>query len=139
MKSILRIGWSCWRSRWRRRRGCSFVVDEVLQFLTWLEVGNPLGRNLDLFPRFRIAADASVALAHAEAAETAHFEFVAGFQRLDNAFKQSIDNDLRIFPCQLCNPGNFFHEVCFRHLLTPPLVMTGARSSNRLPVFTSTS
>jgi len=41
-----------------------------------------------------IAADASVALADAETAEPANFEFVPGLERFDYAIEQRIDNDL---------------------------------------------
>ena len=61
MKSILRIGRSCWRLGRSRRRGCRpRVVDQVFQFLAWLEIGYALRRHFNLFTCLRIAADTRV-------------------------------------------------------------------------------
>src|SRR5690348_8894878 len=101
MKSILRIGWSCWacRARWagwsrRRRCGLRAVVNEILQFLAWLEVRNTLCWYLDFFSGFRVPSHARVALADSKTAETADFELVAVLERFDHTFEQSVNNDL---------------------------------------------
>src|SRR6188474_1216407 len=95
--------------------GCSVLVDEVLQFLAWLEIRNALRRNFHFFSRLGIASDACVALSNPEAAESAHFKLVAHAKRLYDAFEQRIDYDFRILSSQLRNLGYFFHEVCLGH------------------------
>src|SRR5437762_13505748 len=116
MKSILRIGQCCWSSS-----GGGTVVDQILEFLAWLEIGDPLGGHFDLFACFWIAADACIALPNAEASKAANLKFVAGLERLDDALEQRIDNDLRILPREFRNLGYFLNQVCFGHLLASPL------------------
>src|SRR6185437_11940178 len=67
-------------------------VDEVLQFLAWLEKRNSLGRHIHFCTGLRIASDSAAALPRAEATKTANLNLVVLLQRLDNAFKHRLDN-----------------------------------------------
>ncbi len=51
-------------------------IDQVAKFLAGLEEWNTLRRNIDLGAGLGVAADAWFALARAEAAEAADFDFV---------------------------------------------------------------
>ena len=69
------------RGRWRRRRRCGnnfrTVVHQVFQFLAGFEERDLLCRNFHAVAGFRVSSDARLALARAEAAKPAYFDFVA--------------------------------------------------------------
>src|SRR6185503_15288755 len=56
------------------RRGGGFV-DQILELFTRFEVRDAFGRDLHPGAGFRISADARLALASAETAESAYFDF----------------------------------------------------------------
>src|SRR5580693_5569715 len=107
-------------ARSRRGRGCSRrgwcfrAVHKILEFFAGLEEGNFLWRYFDFFTRFGIAAHAAAALARAEAAEAADFDFVAILQGLDDAVEDRLDDSLGLFAGELRNAQNLFDEVGLR-------------------------
>src|SRR5580693_9831764 len=104
-----RRGGSC-SCRGRRYR----AVHKILEFFAGLEEGNFLWWDFDFFTCFGIAAHAAAALARAEAAEAADFDFVAILQGHDNAVEDRLDDGLGLFARELRNAQNFFDEVGLR-------------------------
>src|SRR5215469_6997618 len=88
----------------RRRRSSRLgTVDEVLEFLAGFEEGNLLRRHLDLFAGLGVPSHAPAALAGAETAEAADFDFVAFLESIDNALKNSFHYGLRFLARKLRN------------------------------------
>src|SRR5579863_6311535 len=79
--------------------GCVVVIDQVLQLLAGLEVGDALGGHFHSRAGFGIAADARLPLARAETSKPAYFDFVPTAQGLDDTIEDCLDNNLRILPC----------------------------------------
>ena len=71
-------------------------VDEVAQFLRWLEEGHLLGRDVDLGAGFWVSADSRVSLARAEAAEATDFYFVARLEGAYDGVEEYFDDDFSI-------------------------------------------
>src|SRR5882724_2426059 len=87
------------------------LVDEVFQFLAGLEERNFLRGDFYFFAGFGITADAAAAVACAEAAKAADFDFVALLQGGDDAFEDGFDNGLGFFARKLGNAQNLFDQV----------------------------
>src|SRR5205814_4791827 len=87
----------------------------VLEFLAGLEVRDALRRHFYFFTGLGVSANPRVSLADPETAKSAHFQFVAGLERLDNTFEHGVDDDFRVFPRQLGNLGYFLNEICLGH------------------------
>src|SRR6185436_15324018 len=82
------------------------LVDQVLEFLARLEIRDALRRHVHLVAGLRVAALAGLALTEAEAAESAEFDLLATLQGIDDALKDRVDNDLRVFLREVRNPRN---------------------------------
>jgi hypothetical protein len=93
------------------------VIDQILEFLTGLEVGDALGGHFNFFAGFRVSADPSIPLPDSKTAEPPDFKLVTGRQRPDYTFEHRIDDDFGIFPRQFRNLGHFFNQVCLGHNL----------------------
>src|SRR5262245_56022392 len=74
-----------------------FIIDQFLEFFTWLEVRNPLGRDIDRCPCLWISPTARVALAYAERPETPQFDLFSTIESLNNIFKNFVYNHFRVF------------------------------------------
>src|SRR6516165_11993939 len=79
------------------------AVDEVLEFLAGFEERNLLGRHFDLFAGLGVPSHAPAALARAETAEAADFDFVAFLESIDDALKNSFHDGLRFLARKLRN------------------------------------
>jgi hypothetical protein len=55
-------------------------VDEVAKLFGWFEVRHAFGGDLNTLASFRVAANAGIALANAEGAESADLDFVTALQ-----------------------------------------------------------
>src|ERR1039458_2439682 len=108
----------------RRGRG-SGTVDDVLQFLAGFEIGNFFGGDFDSGTGFGIAANAGLALAGAETAESADFNFISGAEGTYDAVKDSLHDHLGFLPGHLDHARDFFNQIGLRHriLLDSKLVM----------------
>ncbi len=98
---------------WRRGSRASAVVDQVLQLLAGLEERNLLGRNFDPVAGLRIAPNARLALAGAEAAKSADLNLVTDAQRTHYAVKDRLHNHFAVFAGKFRQPGNLFDQVRF--------------------------
>src|SRR5687768_573309 len=89
------------------RRRCRYVrvaVDQLLQLLARLEVGDLLRRHVHLVPRLRVAALARLPAAQPEAAESAQLDLLAAMQRVDDALEDRVDDDFRMLLREVRNP-----------------------------------
>src|ERR1019366_7947758 len=94
---------------------------QIFQFLAGLEERDLLCRNFHAVAGFRVAAHARLALARAEAAQTAAFNFAPPPQRAHHAVKDRIHNHFAVFAGEFRQPGNFFDQVSLRHMPFAPL------------------
>src|SRR5258708_13185580 len=115
------LAWRILAGCWCGNRGASAVggVDEVLQLFAGLEKRNLLGFDFDLLSSFRVAAYAPAALAGTEPAKAANLDFLAFFQRADDAFEDGFTDCFR-FPA---------HQFCSAH---PPSADSPLRQSTFL-------
>src|SRR6266849_1602669 len=98
-----------------RGRGLGFrAIHKIYQLFAGLEEGNFLGRHFDLLAGFRIAADASAALARAEAAEPADLDLLALLEGTNDAIENRFDDGLRLLAGKLCDTQNLFDKVGLR-------------------------
>src|SRR5208337_4031055 len=89
-------------------------VDEVLQFLAWLEERNLLRRHFHLLAGLRVAAYAASPLPCPEASESPDLDLVALLQRVDDAFKNRLDDGLRLLAWKFRHPQHFLDQVGLR-------------------------
>src|SRR5580692_3111536 len=106
---VLRVAGSC-----SCRCRCFGAVHKILELLAGLEERDFLWRNFDLLARLGIAAHAAAALARAEAAEAADFDFVAALEGLDDAVKNRLDDGLGLLAGEFRNAQDLFDEVGLR-------------------------
>src|SRR5271157_4228489 len=101
------------------RRGRGGAIHHVLQFLAGLEVRNLLGGHFDAGAGLGIAANAGLALARAETAESANLDLIAGPEGTDDAVENGLHDDFRLLACHLHHAGDFFNQIglCHRILL----------------------
>ena len=97
-----------------RGRGAG-AVDHVLQFLARLEIGDFLGGNFHPRAGLRIAADTGLALAGAEAAESADFDLVAGPEGTYDTVENGLHDDFGFLPGHLYYAGDFFNQIGLGH------------------------
>src|SRR5690242_2771154 len=101
---IIRPGLAARRSRrsglWGWVRGGQLfrglAVQQGLQLLAHLEVGDLLGRHVHFLPRLRVAALARRAVAETEAAEAPDLDFLAVLQGVHDAAERGFDDDPRL-------------------------------------------
>ncbi|HXE11743.1 MAG TPA: hypothetical protein VN633_06475 [Bryobacteraceae bacterium] len=79
------------------------AVDNIAQFFARFEIRDPFGGNFDPRSRFRIPPDPRLTLPRPETAEAPDLDFVAGVKTVHNAFKDCLDDYLRILPRHLHN------------------------------------
>src|SRR2546428_1300097 len=91
------------------------LVDQLLEFLPRLEVGNLFRRDFDFLSGFRIAAGARFATAQTEAAEAAQLDLLSGAKRLDDRVEHDVDDRLRLLLRQLNNARHLVDEFSLRH------------------------
>ena len=91
------------------------VVHDVLQFLARLEIRNLLGGNFHPRAGLRVASDTGLALACAEAAESADFDLVAGPEGTYDAVENRLHDDFGFLSSHLDNAGDFFNQIGLRH------------------------
>src|SRR3989441_821633 len=91
------------------------AVQQGLQLLAHLEIGDLLGRNVDLFPRLRVAALAGGAIAEAEAAEAPDLDFLAGLQGVHDAPKRGLHDDSGLDLRDLQLAGDDVDEIGLGH------------------------
>src|SRR6266566_2294131 len=129
----------------RCRFGCfGLAVDQFFQFLAGLEVRHLLRRHIHLVTRLGIPALAGLALAEAEAAESAQLDLLAPVQRVDDAPEHRVDDDFRMLLREIRHARHFLDELRLGHaaarsihygLLTPGLTRPGLlwRAPQRAP------
>jgi CubicO group peptidase (beta-lactamase class C family) len=121
--SVSQIKAECRLCRWRHRsrwwsRSCGRRgghVDQILQFLAGLEERDLLGRHFHALTGLRVAADARLALAGAEAAKAANLDLVAGAQGAHHAVKDRFHDHFAVFPRKLRQTRDFVDQICFGH------------------------
>src|SRR5690242_15193291 len=91
-----------------------FLVDEVLQFLARLEIGDALGRHVHLVAGLRVAALAGLALAKAETAEAAQLDLLTAFESLDDALEHGVDDHLTVLLGEVRYARDFFDQFGLR-------------------------
>ena len=91
-------------------------VDQVLQFLARLEVRDALGRHVHLVAGLRVAALAGLALAKAEAAESAQLDLLAALEGIDDALEHGVDDDLGVLLREVRDARDFFDQFRLRHI-----------------------
>jgi len=106
------VGSGC---RCGRRLRFSAGIDEVAQLFAGFEVRNLLGWDFDLCASLRIASDAWLALANAEAAEATNLDLVAGAEGSDDGIEDGLDNRLTVAARQVAQFSHFLDKVSFRH------------------------
>ena len=100
---------------WGGFGGFFVAVDQVAEVFAGFEVGDSFGGDVHFGPRLWVAADAWVALAGAEAAEAADFDFVAASEGSDDGLENGFHDHFSVAAGQVAEFGYFFHEVCFGH------------------------
>ncbi len=85
-------------------QGGFHLIDEVFQFLAGFEVRNLFGGNFDARSGLGIASDARLALAGAEAAESANFDLVTGAKGANDGVKDRLHDHLGVFASHLNHP-----------------------------------
>jgi hypothetical protein len=100
-------------------------VYRVAELFGWLEEGNAFGWHVDLGSSLGVAACAGVALARAEAAEATNLNLVAGFERTDDSFEESIDDNFAVTAREIAQGGDFVDEVSFGHEWDPFVLREG--------------
>src|SRR5206468_2176565 len=95
------------------RRG---VVHHVLQFLAWLEIRNLLGGHLDAGSSLRIAPDAGLPLARAEATKAADLDLVTAAQGFHDAVEDGLDDDLRLLAGHFHYARDLFNQIRLGHV-----------------------
>src|SRR5277367_2974774 len=108
--------WRGWRNRNRGRR-VGAAVDQILQFLARLEERNFLRRHFHAVASFWIAPDTRLALSGAKAPEAADLDLVADSQRSHHAVEDGLDYHFAVLAGQFRQPGNFFDQIRFCHML----------------------
>src|SRR5438552_14893607 len=109
----MRSNRSTWRVQLRRS-----LVNEFLQFLAGLEIGDTFGRNTNGVACLRVTAAARATLAHAKAAETSQLNLLALVKTFDYAFENYFDQSLSIFLGQLGGVGHIIDKIGFSHAVT---------------------
>src|SRR5260221_2113904 len=94
------------------------LVNEFLQFLASLELGDAFGRNTNGVACFGVTAAARATLAHAKAAEAPQLNLLALVQTFDYAFENDFDQSLSIFLGQLGGVGHIIDKIGFSHAVT---------------------
>jgi hypothetical protein len=94
------------------------LVNEFLQFLASLEIGNAFGRNANRVACLRVTASAGATLTHAKAAKTPQLDLLALVQTLNYAFENYFDQSLSIFLGQLSGVGHVIDKIGFSHAVT---------------------
>src|SRR5579863_1553131 len=108
-------------------------VHQVAKLFGWLEIRNSLGRDFHPLAGLGVAANAGIALADAERAETANLDLVALVQCPDHRLKNCLHNDFAITARQVAKAGYLFHQVCLRHNpFWPPLTSITGFDAMRL-------
>src|SRR5260370_21447453 len=115
-----------WSGRHGARRyvpshGDLIVIDQILQLLAGLEIGNAFGGNFHPRAGFGVAADSRLPLARPEAAESADFNLVATPQGFHYAVEDRLDNNLRILSRHLDDARDFLDQLGFGHFTGHPL------------------
>ena len=100
-------------------------VYRVAELFRWFEERDALGRHVDFGSGLRVAACTGVALARAEAAEATNLNFVAGFERTDDSFEESIDDNFAVTAREIAQGGDFVDEVSFGHEWDPFVLREG--------------
>ena len=83
----------------------SSEVHALPHFLSSLEIGNVLPRNLNLFTRLRIAPNPWVPVIQAKAAKTAYLNATVGHQTVCNGLKNHVDHGLGVVVSKRWNAG----------------------------------
>src|SRR5579872_3239790 len=96
------------------------VIDQVLQLLAGLEVGDTLGGHFHPRAGLGIAPDAGLPLACAETAKPAYFDLVPAAQGLDDTIEDCLDNNLRILPCHFDDARDFLDQFGLGHYRSSP-------------------
>src|SRR4029450_8162983 len=94
------------------------AVEEGLQLLAHLEVGDLFGRYVDLLPRLRVAALSRRAISEAEAAESPDLDFLAVLQRVYDAFERRFHDDPCLDLRDLQLSGDDVDEIGLGHGVT---------------------
>src|SRR5262245_58350206 len=92
------------------RRGGVFVVDEFLELLARLEVGDLLGGHVNARAGLRIAPLPRPSLPHAEAAEPAQLDLLVAVERLDDRLEHGVHDHLGVLLRQLRDAGDLLDE-----------------------------
>jgi len=90
-------------------------VDQIFQLFAGLEERDFLGRHFYPLAGFWVAADSWLALAGAEAAETADLDLVAHAKRAHDAIEDGLDDHLTVLTCQLRQFGDLVDQISFCH------------------------
>src|SRR5258708_20970110 len=91
------------------------TVDEILQLLAGVEIGDPFGWDLDAGTGFRIPSHAWLPLAGAETAEAANLDLVAIAKTPHDAVEDGLHYNLGIFPRHFRDARDLFNQICFCH------------------------
>src|SRR5258708_32064131 len=91
------------------------LVDQLLQFLAWLEVWDLLRRHVHLLSRLGVASRTGLAAAKAEAAEAAELDLLAGAKRFNDRVKDDVDDGLGLFLGELDCARDFVDQFGLRH------------------------
>ena len=98
----------------QRRHGlCRLPVDQLLQLLAGLEVGDALGRHVHSVAGPGVAAAARLAAPETETAEAAEFDLLALLQRRHDVAEHGVDDD---FGALLREAGGIGHLLDERRL-----------------------
>ena len=94
-------------------------VDEIPEFLGWLEEGYLFGWDIYFCAGLRIAADAGVALTCAEASESTNLDLVAGLEGTDDGIEEHIDDNLTVATGEVSQCCDFVDKVGFGQFESP--------------------
>src|SRR5678816_1681485 len=95
--------------------GFGFAVDQFLEFLAGLEVGNLLRRHIHLVAGLRITSLARLALPQPKTAEPAQLDLLAAVQGFDDAPEHRVDDDFRVLLGEIRHARHFLDEFRLGH------------------------
>ena len=89
-----------------------------LSSLPGLKYGTRLDGTLDAVARLRIPSLARLSAPQSETAEASKLDLLTSMQRVDDAPKNSLDNDFRVLLGEIRDACNLFDEGSLRHATT---------------------
>src|SRR5947209_3865327 len=94
-------------------------IHRIPKLLRGFEEWNALCPNIDFGACFWISSGSGVSLTCPEASEAANLDLVTGLKCSNHRFKEGIDDDHAVTPCEITKGGNFIDKICFGHERNP--------------------